>query len=377
MRDQPGISEQPVADGVEFEPGTRQLAQLPAPAVRMAAQVAARLGAELNCLLGVRELCTATAVTELAELIERAGGSGGASLVAQLRARPRPPLVPLDTARRRSTAALHTDADGPFSRLRVQVRERDIAAFLHAGVPFGQRVEVPDLPRSSARPPLFEVLLAFGNAEAIAVELPVLSVATSTLDTGVTEFDLQLTVTEYSAGAGLGEGPASAGIPGNSPAPRISSTRRGTQYARGQARFLGADTEEVCLRGPAAARGLPCAVRTFGRALRRRPLAPAGGRLSPTRDLMWWTRSGAKRFSGRTDHQVRVRGLRSNSVTSTPSSYAYAVDGNRAQPCGGCLAPADDPGLRAGQDRPRQHRGADGPHRTWTPTRTGPGRRKE
>ncbi|MEU4344794.1 hypothetical protein AB0H00_26630 [Nocardia sp. NPDC023852] len=215
MRDQPGISEQPVADGVEFESGTRKFAQLPAPAVRMAAQVAARLGAELNCLLGVRELCTATAVTELAELIGRAGGSGGASLVAQLRARPRPPLVPLDTVRRRSTAALHTGADagGPFSRSRVQVRERDIAVFWHAGRPFGQRVEALDLPR----PPLFEVLLAFGNAEAIAVELPVLSVATSTLDTGVTEFDLQLTVTEYSAGAGLGEGPASAGIPGIHP----------------------------------------------------------------------------------------------------------------------------------------------------------------
>nr|WP_280491411.1 amino acid adenylation domain-containing protein [Nocardia asiatica] len=126
----------------------------------VAPQVAARRSADPNCPLGVRDARAACTVADLAGLVERAGGSGGASMVAQLRARPRPPLVPLSPARRR-------------------IRSGD----------------------------------RFDDAEAIALELPELSVATSTLDIGVTELDPQLTVTEDSAGAGLGEGSASAGVP--------------------------------------------------------------------------------------------------------------------------------------------------------------------
>nr|WP_280479409.1 amino acid adenylation domain-containing protein [Nocardia asiatica] len=126
----------------------------------VAPRVAARRSADPNCPLGVRDARAACTVAELAGLVERAGGSGGASMVAQLRARPRPPLVPLSPARRR-------------------IRSCD----------------------------------RFDDAEAIAFELPELSVATSTLDIGVTELDPQLTVTEDSAGAGLGEGSASAGVP--------------------------------------------------------------------------------------------------------------------------------------------------------------------
>ncbi|MEU2122605.1 non-ribosomal peptide synthase/polyketide synthase, partial [Nocardia niwae] len=114
-----------------------------------------------------------------------------------------------------NTLALRTrvDADEPFTDLLAHVRERDIAAFGHAELPFEQVVAALDPPRSPARHPLFQVLLAFDNAEAIAFELPELSVATSTLETGVTKLDLQLTVTENSAGAGLGEGSAPAGVP--------------------------------------------------------------------------------------------------------------------------------------------------------------------
>ncbi|WP_327110320.1 AMP-binding protein [Nocardia sp. NBC_01730] len=266
VRDQPGIGERPVTDGVESEPGTGRLAQLPAAATRVAAEVVARLGAEPNCLLGVRELRTATAVTELAELIEQAGGSGGASLVALLRARPRPPLVPLDAVRRHSMA----------------------------------------------------VLLAFGDAEAIAVELLELSVAPSTLDTGVTEFDLQLTVTEYSAGAGLGEGPASAGTPGEfTRATDLFDEARGADYARWQAASSARSPTSRASAAPPwradyRARPGPPVERFVAD-----PFDPAGGRLYPTGDLAWWPRSVAKRFSGRTDHQVRVRGLRSK-LTGPP-----------------------------------------------------------
>ncbi|MFR9750892.1 non-ribosomal peptide synthase/polyketide synthase [Nocardia sp. 004] len=113
-----------------------------------------------------------------------------------------------------NTLALRTriDASAPFTALLAHVRERDLAAFEHAELPFEQVVEALNPPRSQARHPLFQVLLAFDNAEAIAFRLPDLSVDTSTVDTGVTKLDLQLTVTENSAGAGHEEGSASAGI---------------------------------------------------------------------------------------------------------------------------------------------------------------------
>ncbi|MEV4126453.1 non-ribosomal peptide synthase/polyketide synthase [Nocardia sp. NPDC049707] len=113
-----------------------------------------------------------------------------------------------------NTLVLRTvvDAAAPFSALLARVRETDLAAFGHAELPFEQLVDAINPPRSQARHPLFQVLLAFDNASDIAFELPDLSVCTSTLETGVTKFDLQLTVTEGFAGAGLGEGPAPAGI---------------------------------------------------------------------------------------------------------------------------------------------------------------------
>ncbi|WP_330228349.1 hypothetical protein OHA40_19570 [Nocardia sp. NBC_00508] len=144
----------------------------------------ARLAAEPSCPLEVRDVFTASMVDERAELVERAGGSGGASLVAQLRARPRPPLVPLSPARQRP-------------------RYRD---------PFRRSGACPIVPGSRGAADAFEVLHFVDDAEAIAFELPELSVSTSTLDTGATTLDLQLMVTENPAGAGLGEGSASAGI---------------------------------------------------------------------------------------------------------------------------------------------------------------------
>ncbi|WP_454195037.1 hypothetical protein [Nocardia sp. Marseille-Q1738] len=148
----------------------------------------ARPAAEPNCPLGVRDGSTARTVAEHGELVERAGGSSGASLVAQLRAWPRPPLVPLSPARRRN----------PFLR----------SSASHA---------VSFVLGSHGPADAFELPLAVDNPEAIAFELPELSVSSSTLDTGATTLDLQLTVTENPAGAGLGEGSASAGIQTGSP----------------------------------------------------------------------------------------------------------------------------------------------------------------
>ncbi|WP_157129115.1 hypothetical protein [Nocardia amamiensis] len=152
----------------------------------------ARPAAEPNCPLGFRAVSTASTVAERGELVEWAGGSGGASLVAQLRAWPRPPLVPLSPARRRLRSR------DPFQRSSAS---HTVSFVLGWNGP----VDVVEVP------------LTVDNPEAIAVELPELSVSPSTLDTGATTLDLQLTVTENPAGAGLGEGSASAGIQAGSP----------------------------------------------------------------------------------------------------------------------------------------------------------------
>ncbi|MGK8521993.1 AMP-binding protein [Nocardia asteroides] len=244
----------------------------------VALRVAARPAADPNCPLGVRDVFAACTVAELAALVERAGGSGGASSVEQLRARPRPPLVPLSPARRirllhrfercasstmpfvvRPRGAVDTTAlrqarddvvlrhEGlrtivptPLSGDGAEPAARQVASSAakvaraplaiaaepftalptRVGEPFERAVTALDPPRSQARHPLCRVLLAFDNAGAIVFDLPELSVATSTLDTGVTELDLrfdpQFTVTENSAGAGLGEGSVPAGVPAES-----------------------------------------------------------------------------------------------------------------------------------------------------------------
>ncbi|MEV0249069.1 non-ribosomal peptide synthase/polyketide synthase [Nocardia sp. NPDC050712] len=114
-----------------------------------------------------------------------------------------------------NTLALRTPIDlaAPFSTLLRQVRDTDLAAFGHAELPFEQLVEAINPTRSQARHPLFQVMLAIDTAAAIRFELPELSVSTSSVNTGVTKFDLQLTVTDGFAGAGHREGSAPAEVP--------------------------------------------------------------------------------------------------------------------------------------------------------------------
>ncbi|MEV0033004.1 non-ribosomal peptide synthase/polyketide synthase [Nocardia sp. NPDC050793] len=114
-----------------------------------------------------------------------------------------------------NTLVLRTrvDAAATGAELLAAVRATDLAAFGHAQVPFEQVVEALNPPRSQARHPLFQVLLSVDNSADTEFELPGMSVRTGTLDTAVTKFDLQLTVTAGFAGAGLGEGSAPAVAP--------------------------------------------------------------------------------------------------------------------------------------------------------------------
>ncbi|WP_249357923.1 non-ribosomal peptide synthase/polyketide synthase [Nocardia cyriacigeorgica] len=105
------------------------------------------------------------------------------------------------------------DPTGTVEHLLAQVKAADLAAFAHADLPFEQLVEAINPARSQARHPLFQVLFSFDNTGDISFELPGIAARTSTLDTGVTKFDLQLTVTDRLGGAGLREGPAPTGVP--------------------------------------------------------------------------------------------------------------------------------------------------------------------
>ncbi|WP_405147638.1 non-ribosomal peptide synthase/polyketide synthase [Nocardia salmonicida] len=84
-----------------------------------------------------------------------------------------------------------------FTELIAQVRETDLAAFGHADVPFERLVEILDPVRSTARNPLFQVMLSLNEETPSALALPGLTVAGFDLPTGVAKFDLELTLTEH------------------------------------------------------------------------------------------------------------------------------------------------------------------------------------
>ncbi|GGN70597.1 hypothetical protein GCM10011610_09920 [Nocardia rhizosphaerihabitans] len=84
-----------------------------------------------------------------------------------------------------------------FTELLARVRETDLAAFGHADVPFERLVEVLDPVRSTARNPLFQVMLSLNEDTPRTLTLPGLAVAGFDLPTGVAKFDLELTLTEH------------------------------------------------------------------------------------------------------------------------------------------------------------------------------------
>ncbi|MGH3999524.1 MAG: condensation domain-containing protein, partial [Pseudonocardiaceae bacterium] len=97
-----------------------------------------------------------------------------------------------------NTVVLRTSVRGTssFSDLLDRVRESDLGAFAHAEVPFERVVEVLDPPRSTAYSPLFQVLLEFQDIGRPDLELPGLVVEGVDLGVAVSNFDLQLTVSE-------------------------------------------------------------------------------------------------------------------------------------------------------------------------------------
>nr|WP_256980682.1 non-ribosomal peptide synthase/polyketide synthase [Rhodococcus sp. 14-1411-2a] len=101
-----------------------------------------------------------------------------------------------------NTLVLRTrvDRQATFEDLLSHVRTVDIDAFGHADIPFERLVDVLAPTRSTARHPLFQVMLSFQNATEQTLELPGLTVAGLDVDAAVSKFDMQVTIGESSDG---------------------------------------------------------------------------------------------------------------------------------------------------------------------------------
>ncbi|MFC4377361.1 amino acid adenylation domain-containing protein [Nocardia halotolerans] len=109
-----------------------------------------------------------------------------------------------------NTLVLRTDVDPavPFTDLLTEVRARDLAAFGHADVPFERLVELLEPVRSTARHPLFQVMLTFQNLARTNLALPGLTVSPAEFSVPLSKFDLQVELAEHIGVDGAPQGMA-------------------------------------------------------------------------------------------------------------------------------------------------------------------------
>ncbi|MFI8972217.1 non-ribosomal peptide synthase/polyketide synthase [Nocardia asteroides] len=93
----------------------------------VATQVAARLGADLGCRLGVRDLFGATTPARLAATIAERADAGVTAQLPVLAARPRPALIPLSPAQQRIWFLNRFDPSAPGYNMPFVVRMRGAA----------------------------------------------------------------------------------------------------------------------------------------------------------------------------------------------------------------------------------------------------------
>ncbi len=106
-----------------------------------------------------------------------------------------------------NTLALRTvvDRDELFAAHLSQVRAVDVDAFDNADVPFDVVVDALELDRSPAHHPVFQAAITSRIATTHTAELAGVSMMARAVETGLTEFDLERTVTErHEAGAAAG-----------------------------------------------------------------------------------------------------------------------------------------------------------------------------
>ncbi|MEU7144576.1 amino acid adenylation domain-containing protein [Nocardia sp. NPDC046473] len=97
-----------------------------------------------------------------------------------------------------NTVVLRTriDPSKSFADLLARQRDIDVDAFAHAEVPFERLVEVLNPVRSTARHPLFQIMLSVDSSVPVHVELPGVEVVAGEIDAGIAKWDLQFALTE-------------------------------------------------------------------------------------------------------------------------------------------------------------------------------------
>ncbi|MFE5286071.1 amino acid adenylation domain-containing protein [Nocardia sp. NPDC056611] len=143
----------------------------------------------------------------LATVLGRLGGTDDVVIGTPVAGRGEPGLEQL-VGMFVNTLALRTRVDTTerFAELLMRARDTDLLAFEHADVPFERVVEELNPERSAARHPLFQVALAFENLATVEVALPGVRIARAEVDTGATQFDLQLVLSEAAPEAGVAQG---------------------------------------------------------------------------------------------------------------------------------------------------------------------------
>ena len=102
---------------------------------------------------------------------------------------------------------LDTGGDPSFTELLGRAREVHLGAHAHQDLPFERLVEILNPPRSLARSPLFQVMLAYGNHAALPdLDLPGARVRPLELSLDVAKVDLHLILEDTAGAAGRGDG---------------------------------------------------------------------------------------------------------------------------------------------------------------------------
>ncbi|MFD4014590.1 condensation domain-containing protein [Streptomyces albidoflavus] len=111
-----------------------------------------------------------------------------------------------------NTLVLRVDTSGnpTFRTLLDRVRETDLDAFSHQDIPFDRLVEHLNPPRSTARHPLFQVMMVLEESAGGVLQLSCAHTTEQPLDLPIAKFDLNFTFAEVSA-----PDPAGGGVEGH------------------------------------------------------------------------------------------------------------------------------------------------------------------